>query len=1661
MPVAEINTSTFDKDFGSNEPNTRPVSTADTPSDENVVSVVRTGDGVVIDTKPVDVPVDLVKNKLRDLDEKIFGDSSISFSVSNSTKGTTILVDGVSTKKPTTSIISFKVKELLSPKIISLESPSGKSEDAYKIHVSRTQFLNLTRSLVVYKRNGSRWDVVQEFDNANSTGLVKLEFNVNDIVIEPVIMDTTVEIVTDLATAEDITYVASDDYVFYGQHDPKKSLPKEGTTKLDLTSSPQKWIEFSDHHLISETSHEIKYFLLKPGSNSEILVENAFRHILSPGHTKIRITSKKIGNLDEYGSPVVNIDRDSYTFNLNKQSEQQGGDFPINFTTLHADSIEYTIGKTVRTVDSRRGTIELNKSDFNNGIGQYTLYVRSYSDLFGFGKTKKVTLNLVSESYLPGPDITHINYPDVITGRDFRGYNEDFKISWQSVNTNYVEIYVNSYKNKFAIAKASSDGSLKLNVRDVLQTGLIKFGEDTDIIEFDLILIPFNTEGDRLSEGIHEKITIKFDKGDLKLRRNAVLNDIRDSFVKNLDASAFDSEISQYLTHNLHLGDGDTKLVSTWGVDTETFSTFTENELTGEQTKTDEVRSLILKLYEPLPKHIQPNHRLWLSKIQSIPIIDIITINETSHDSCTILQPNFKLDLGDSVGFQILDELVASGSVSSSELANQYLGTNEFSLDILNLNYMSEDEYLWNNFVKYSSATERVENFYYKVQAIELHNAQLDKLNLTQDAHSSIAVQREIKKVTEQIDNLKRGFDSFEKQLYSVDGNLTYPGAGETSLSGSSHIDTLNWLGDIKLSADSYDSDNMNALVKNIPLHITDDVSSDDFTLFFNMVGQHFDVMSNYIDGIVDSKKIVHNHDSGITNDLTYHMLESLGWDADMGVNSQYLWEYAFGKNEDGTQQTEWSGKRRQQEIWRRLLNNLPYLYKHKGTKRALSAAMSCYGIPTSMLTVMEFGGTSNENGESSNSITFDDRTASVKFTGIETITVPYEQVDPTANPGMVSTDPLIRPAGVEFRIKPNEIKESVLVATDDVDGWSLKLIPTVGVMAKLEFTIKAADGNMMSVFGSEIPFFNEEYSQIMIQRSTDVAGYDIFDVYSKQSSGDRITNKSHIQISTITNGNSSWHNGNLLCIGSAPDLQGSFSGEIDEFRYWKVPLNEVRIENHTKMPDAIDGNSTESSSDDLLFRMDFEYPKNLNVDTTIKNVAIHEIYGNDYENFGTALNFTDITNYPFNYSTYERSVTATVPSTGIGFGNKIRFGEQTYETNLKFGEFSGATSTDDSNDSNKLGLFFSPNREVNMDILKSLGSFNIDNYIGNPNDEYSDTYSDLDDLRTNYFKRFDLNIYEYIQLVRYIDQTLFTTLESLVPGRANVASGLLIEPHLLERSKQRKLKPIAENLLESVNIDTSEDQEINLTYSDYNIKLQTTEEIDIKSDQVTRGTDISTGDVANFTGEKVSLDVTLTHENENIIESNVEINNANVDAEMRSELQGWYDSQQFTEVGMDPNSIANAGFGVTGENGHTIKTFVDLWGEKQQIRKQIYKLKQKYVVDIPENINPNDASMGRHYVPVTKYKYTITTLNYGQPVPVVFGDIVEVTPLNGYFDSHYKSVGDLTSGLERSYHIGSKQTSETTLDGKSSVQTFSTNPNTLKVNDTGRGSGSPILQVD
>ena len=1511
-------------------------------------------------------------------------------------------------------------------------------------------------------------------DTINKSQFANLSFDLTKVIIKDDVVEdvTPIEInIRSFVSADNIIkystswgqsgFLLSDGEIdlAYDPSDNKKSRPSISFTSVG----------------ISDFTHTVSFAYDTPENRkTQSNKTKEFSLDLTPGQTNLIVNATKVGVEESPLAPSIAVDITQVKLNLADKKQVN-----IPYRSINADKVFYTLGKTRREIEPN-GSLVLSNSDFYNGVGNYTIYLQALSDKGGSSQNTSVSVTVESRAFVPGPDITNINYPQNIVGADFKGNNTPFDINWQSINTNYIKVYAGRKTNVSSLGKFPESGVTSFNIKDVLRKlNLLKIKptEVKGVIQFDLVLIPYNAEGDSLTAGKTEKISISFEAGDLNLRRGDVVADIRNAFVNRFDSSVFQDSISPFLTHYLHLGEGVNKLVATWGIDTETLSTYQENLEDNTRVKIKEEKSLVLKLYEPLPASVNLNDTLWISKLQAIPIIDQITIVDDISKNCIPLTPNFALETNDVIGYQILDDLISSGSQSSTDVVNQFVSSSEFSLENLNINFVTSDLKLvegegstgtyyiehpsrsidFGNFVKYSSAVERVENFVYKVKLIQSYEERYSGLvsgssidfggvssNITGAASSSVAVTNEAHRTLGKISEVKKGFDSFEKFLFTSSSisNITYPGAGQNALSASSHASTTKWYENTIVSASNFDVDNSSRLVNNLPLHIQNDPEGSTFPLFFDMIGQHFDVMWLHIKGISQTKQLEHKFENGINDKLIYHMLESLGWDADMGAQSQTLWEYAFGKNSDGTTSTSMSGKERQNEVWRRLLNNLPYLHKHKGTRRAISAALSCYGIPQSMLTVMEFGGPQPGNGTTS--FTYEDRTSAINITGSDSIIVPWKSHNEKY------------PDSVEFRLNTDQKKDQRLVSTA---GWSLDIdYPESGSLAKLTLNVLSGS-EFVSSSTEQIPFFNDEYTQIAVNRITG-STEDTFNVYLKEGLQGRIRNSTTttLNVQNISNG---WETGNVLTIGGT-----TLTGSIDEFRLWSAPLSESVIKNHTLLPEAINGNHISSSTEDLLLRLDFEYPKDRSSagDTSIKNVSIDTTYSS----FVTASNFTSITEYPHQYVVYDRNVTAEVPSSGFSPGNKVRFETQTKITDLSYKGRATKKSLDSAPlDSDKLGLFFSPTKEINLDIMKSLGGFEIDNYIGDPEDAFKQEYGELSKLRNYYFKRFNLNIGEYIQLVRYIDKSLFDVLTSLVPARAKVATGILISPHILERSKIEQ-RPTSASLHNHAGVVTVE-HTIKSTDNVVSGVLSAQDDTKLKGNKNDFNGLIDSTTSTKLVGSNQAINATLDINELTKEQGFITINSGSdmggisfiIDASVTGSIQGEYDSTMFNQVGMAPDSLTVAGFGLYGQNGHAIITRLDKDNNFIKERKRVDVITESYTLEVPENINSSDSSMGRHFVTQTFERKKISFRNFADSGSIVGGNVVSVVPLDGYVPYHYRNVGDLTSGLENSFSNGSKQTSKTTLDGGSPVQTFTTNPNTLRVSDSGRGSGEPILEVD
>jgi hypothetical protein len=291
----------------------------------------------------------------------------------------------------------------------------------------------------------------------------------------------------------------------------------------------------------------------------------------------------------------------------------------------------------------------------------------------------------------------------------------------------------------------------------------------------------------------------------------------------------------------------------------------------------------------------------------------------------------------------------------------------------LNIDYTD-----YSNFIFYSRASERLENFKTKIEQIEIYNADIATINNTVSGSQTLPIYSRRSKDTIQtrIDNLVSSFDPFERWLYyhqsgsifthDISGSLTpwpkYESGNKYVLHPSTGSIVQNWYTSNYAIASSYDIDNQNSLWWSIPEHVLMDSNNSEYVAFVNMVGQHFDTMYMYIDALTKIHERDEHPERGASNDLLFHIAKSFGWNLQNARGMSSLWLYKLGTDSTGSMQTS-SGlkvlphERQTQLIWRRIVNNLPYLLKTKGTARSVKAMMSIYGIPQTLLSIKEYGG--------------------------------------------------------------------------------------------------------------------------------------------------------------------------------------------------------------------------------------------------------------------------------------------------------------------------------------------------------------------------------------------------------------------------------------------------------------------------------------------------------------------------------------------------------------------------------------------------------------------------------------------------------------------------------------------------------------------------------
>jgi hypothetical protein len=889
-------------------------------------------------------------------------------------------------------------------------------------------------------------------------------------------------------------------------------------------------------------------------------------------------------------------------------------------------------------------------------------------------------------------------------------------------------------------------------------------------------------------------------------------------------------------------------------------------------TYPDSPYSVIFKLNASLPDGVSVGDLLWLSQQVSDDLIDYITITppKIKSDSLLIAGPDWDAFRKDtttvSTQYKDWDDLLSTNTQTAQSIVASLLSGSLLEGVSLNIDYKTFD-----NHIHFGSAVERLLNFKYKIELLESYDTRISALTsglnglLSGSASSSVYYQSNVLDAKNKKTALLGSLDGYEKYLYYQSSSYVsnsygefYPSTWPKSNSSYPYVNysysssqVENWFDGIVYSASVYDQNNSSALSKTIPAHIVEDNANEGYVLFTSMIGHYFDLVYGYIKAFSDVSNRNESLLEGFSKDLVYGIAKNLGVDFENGAALDELWSYTLGTDSTGSLATTYgiTTEDKTKEIWKRIISNLPYLLKTKGTERGVRALISCFGIPRTILRIREYGGSEPD---------FDTKTDYVYDRFSYSTTIGYngrtsgnvcQRVGLSWKQDTLQT--LVVPVTIEARVKmaPNQTKTQRLMERpgswyieasksgdsqyltfylgDNQDQTNISFRYTSNTHTYLSASVSCSvyDGNWhhMALTRHEASDGTKDEQAYTLQvRSTNYEK-----VVSAKSS------------SLVINGNDpSQEPYNAAFVATGPlyiypsttltvnddtflwlPVSGTFaaneshsmavwSGSVQEVRYWNTKLQDSILDNHALAPTSYQGNLSDtytgstSSFNSLWMRLPLgSDTKKLPVtgsgaDNGILQLSAHPnqqlpVFDTIYYSFSGSIHKPVVETYSLEWPDI---------GTNRSIGNKIRIDDTFVAGNNQLRVDTSVVRSLLDNypiDSPRLGVYLSPTNEINEDIAEQFGGLSIDDYIGTPSDLSKNYYTGLDDLKREYFKKYTARnkAQNYIRLIKHYDASLFQLIKKFVPYRANTQVGLVVEPHILDRSKIAVNPPTYESL--------------------------------------------------------------------------------------------------------------------------------------------------------------------------------------------------------------------------------------------------------------------------
>lgn len=826
------------------------------------------------------------------------------------------------------------------------------------------------------------------------------------------------------------------------------------------------------------------------------------------------------------------------------------------------------------------------------------------------------------------------------------------------------------------------------------------------------------------------------------------------------------------------------------------------------------IPSLYIKLYEPLPTNINLKDTLWLVESISEPYsfrINTDFIAEEIDTTIPLRGPNINIELNDKINLTTpylnLSNLLNNSMTSSYQQLQSWLEEKSIEITIDYTNF--------NNFVHFSSAVDRLNNFKYKLSQIQSLQADINALDNLNPLTGPTYINTNKEILQTKLNSIIEKFDGYEYYLYFESGSKAWPKINSTKPYINIEVNdpqAITWFGNINesstyyggeiLEAFNYDNQNKNYIWNNLPEYIKSDPQNSNLELFTSMLGQHYDYIWTYIKDITDINIADNRLDFGISKDLVADTLRNFGiklytnsrnqddiYSSLLGINAEGNFLPSTGSYLIDTYVTSSQYTIPDNDIvketYKRIYHNLPYLLKSRGTRAGLRALINCFGIPETILKIREYGG--SKKGE--------DLIEQIipKFNyelQNPNLTIPFS----FSEKQFLDKGQNITPDTLEFRFKldPNNIIPTQSILSSQ-NGWKeIRVTHITGSNAYIDFGL--SDNNtLLYSTPIELPLYNGDWWTLNLTRET--GSIDISQINSNNTYILTIGNKDDNNIKYLTS-SSIFINGstqsdyNLYGWNTeGDDLYFNFTGSIQEFRYWIGSIFIEDFKDHILNPRSIKLYDVTKSYENLIFRL----PLGSELDTNLGPI-IPSVHPSLTSSFNTS---SEGNLNGGNYITNHETFLLNTPNIGniTEIDEKIRITSSNLipgDVLTPYVSIQKPLNPSYTNDLSIVDISLSPQDSINNDIISQLGNFNIDEYIGDPRNASLTTYPKLDELRDFYFQKYSnsQNIFDLIKLLSYFDNSLFKMIKDFVPAKSNLSTGLTIKPHILERNKTSKFEP-------------------------------------------------------------------------------------------------------------------------------------------------------------------------------------------------------------------------------------------------------------------------------